>query len=159
MMSKRLAAAYLFIVTLAAATAWAQAPAAPANDMQALRTAVKTDKRALVASTLDLTPQEAKKFWPIYDLYQRHLNASNRQVALAVEDLVARDKPMSDAFAKQLATELIAADQGELKARTTMQKSVLKALPPKKAARYLQLESKIRAFQDYDLAVAIPLVK
>ncbi len=162
-MSQRLAAAYLFIAALAAAPAWAQAPAtpaaAPANDMQALRNAVKTDKRALVASTLELTPQEAAKFWPIYDLYQRRLNASNRQTALAVEDLVGRDKPMSDAFAKQLAAEMIAADQAELKARTTMQKSVLKALPPKKAARYLQLESKIRAFQDYDLAVAIPLVR
>ncbi len=159
-MSKRAATAFL-IAAFAAATAWAQAPAAPApaNDMQALRNAVKADKRALVASTLDLTPQEAAKFWPIYDLYQRHLNASNRQVALAVEDLVARDRPMSDAFAKQLAATLIAADQDELKARQTMQKAVLKALPPKKAARYLQLESKVRAFQDYDLAVAIPLVK
>jgi Spy/CpxP family protein refolding chaperone len=157
-MSKRTATAFL-IAVFAAATAWAQVPATPANDMQALRNAVKADKRALVASTLELTPQEAAKFWPIYDLYQRHLNASNRQMALAVEDLVARDRPMSDAFAKQLAATLIAADQGELKARQTMQKSVLKALPPKKAARYLQLESKVRAFQDYDLAVAIPLVK
>ncbi len=162
-MSQRLAAAYLFIAALAAAPAWAQAPAtptaAPANDMQALRNAVKTDKRALVASTLELTPQEAAKFWPIYDLYQRRLNASNRQTALAVEDLVGRDKPMSDAFAKQLAAEMIAADQAELKARTTMQKSVLKALPPKKAARYLQLESKIRAYQAYDIAQAFPLVR
>jgi hypothetical protein len=32
-------------------------------------------------------------------------------------------------------------------------------LPPKKAARYLQLESKIRAVQAYDIAANIPLVK
>ncbi len=160
-MRTRLAATFIFIFTaaLAAAPAAAQVQAAPTNDVQALRNAVKADKRQLVASTLELTPQEANKFWPIYDTYQRHLNASNRQVALAVEDLVARDKPMSDAFARQLAKEMMDADQSELKARQTMQKGVLKALPPKKAARYLQLESKIRAFQDYDLAVAIPLVK
>ncbi len=158
-MSQRIAAAILLIVALAAAPAWAQAPAAPANDMQALRNAVKADKRALVERTLELTPQEATKFWPVYDKYQRALNASNRQVALAVEDIVARDRPMSDQFARQLAKEMMEADQNELKSRQTMQKGVLKALPPKKAARYLQLESKIRAFQDYDLAVAIPLVK
>ena len=35
----------------------------------------------------------------------------------------------------------------------------MRALPPRKAARYLQLESKIRAMQDYDIAKAIPLVK
>ena len=51
------------------------------------------------------------------------------------------------------------ADKVELSARDTMQKAVMKALPPKKAIRYLQLESKIRAMQDYDIAKGIPLVK
>jgi hypothetical protein len=32
-------------------------------------------------------------------------------------------------------------------------------LPPKKAARYLQLESKIRAAQAYDVAASVPLIK
>jgi hypothetical protein len=36
---------------------------------------------------------------------------------------------------------------------------VMKALPAKKAARYLQLEAKIRATQLYDVAEAIPLIK
>jgi len=36
---------------------------------------------------------------------------------------------------------------------------VMRALPPKKAARYLQLESKIRANRAYDIAVAFPLVQ
>ena len=158
-MKKFLYAALFGILAFAAMSALAQGQAAPANDMQALRNAVKADKKALVAKTLDLTPAEAKKFWPIYDTYQRALDASNRQVARAVESLVGFDRPMSDAFGKQLATELIVADENEIKARRKMQNPMMRALPPKKAARYLQLESKIRAFQDYDLAVAIPLIK
>ena len=47
----------------------------------------------------------------------------------------------------------------ELDARKTMQDKVMRALPPKKAIRYFQLESKIRAMQDYDIAKGIPLVK
>jgi Spy/CpxP family protein refolding chaperone len=161
-MKKILSAALFAALAIAALPALAQGQAAPApaNDMQALRNAVKADKRALVAKTLELTPAEEKKFWPIYDNYQRALDASNRQVALAVEELVARgDRPMSDAYGKQLAAELIEADEHEIKARRKMQGQLMRALPPKKAARYLQLESKIRAFQDYDLAVVIPLVK
>jgi Spy/CpxP family protein refolding chaperone len=158
-MRRILSAALLAALALAATASLAQGQAAPANDMQALRTAVRADKKAFVAKTLELAPAEDKKFWPIYDAYQRALNASNRQVALAVEELVGFDRPLSDAFAKQLAAELIAADENEIKARRRMQNQLMRALPPKKAARYLQLESKIRAFQDYDLAVAIPLVK
>jgi Spy/CpxP family protein refolding chaperone len=158
-MKKYLSAALFGALAFAAMSVLAQGQAAPANDMQALRNAVKADKKALVAKTLDLTPAEAKKFWPIYDTYQRALDASNRQVARAVESLVGFDRPMSDAFGKPLATELVVADENEIKARRKMQNQMMRALPPKKAARYLQLESKIRAFQDYDLAVAIPLVK
>ena len=40
-----------------------------------------------------------------------------------------------------------------------MHNAVLKALPTRKAARYLQLESKIRAVQAYDIAAAIPLIE
>jgi Spy/CpxP family protein refolding chaperone len=144
---------------LAAPMAFAEGNAADATDIQALRTAVRADKKALVASTLNLTEAEAKKFWPIYDAYQRDLDLANRQRALAVEAVVTLDRPISDLYARNLANQLIVADEAEIKARRTMHNKVLKALPPKKAARYLQLEAKIRAFQAYDIAVAIPLVK
>ena len=159
-MRTRLAAALVFVATIAAAPAWAQAPAAdPTSDIDALRAAVRADKRALVAKTLALTPEEAKKFWPIYDNYQRFVNRSNNAVASAIEDVVARDKPMSDPLAKQIVKEMYDADKTELDARKSMQDKVMKALPPKKAIRYFQLESKIRAMQDYDIAKGIPLVK
>ena len=60
---------------------------------------------------------------------------------------------------KNLAKDLVAADEAEVKARRSMYNKLMRALPPKKAARYLQLESKIRAAQAYDVAQAIPLVK
>lgn len=158
-MKRNLAAAVFMALAIAAAPAAAQGQPAPANDMQALRAAVKADKRALVAKTLELTPAEEKKFWPIYDAYQRSLDTANRQTALAVEMLVGNDRPLSDVFAKNVANQMLVSDETEIKARRKMHNAVMKALPPKKAARYLQLEGKIRAFQDYDLAVAIPLVK
>lgn len=158
-MSKSLLALLVTIAAIAAPCAWAQGSAADVTDMQALRTAVKTDKRALVASTLALTDAEAKKFWPIYDTYQRGLNLANRERALAIEDAIEFDRPMSDAFAKQLGREFLGADEIEVRARRTLYGKVMKALPPKKAIRYLQLESKIRAVQAYDIASTIPLAR
>jgi Spy/CpxP family protein refolding chaperone len=174
-MRTRLAAVLAFVATIATAPAGAQAPAPaprpapapaaaavaadPTSDIDALRAAVRADKRALVAKTLALTPEEAKKFWPIYDNYQRFVSRSNNAVASAIEDVVARDKPMSDPLAKQIVKEMYLADKTELDARKTMQDRVMRVLPPKKAIRYLQLESKIRAMQDYDIAKGIPLVK
>lgn len=129
-----------------------------ATDMDALRNAVRADKKALVTSMLNLTDAEAKKFWPIYDAYQRDIDVANRRRNMVVVDLVGASKPISELYARTLANELIGADEAEIKARRVMHNKVLKALPPRKAARYLQLESKIRAVQAYDIAVGIPLV-
>jgi hypothetical protein len=158
-MNKNVAAILFAAAMLAAQSAWAEDATADVTDMQALRTAVRADKKAFVASTIKLTDAEAKKFWPLYDTYQRSLDMSNRRRVVVVESLISMDKPISDLYAKNLASELIATDEAEIKARRTLHNRVMRALPAKKAARYLQLESKIRAVQAYDIAATIPLIK
>ena len=147
-----------------AAPAAAAAPASSTTDLKAMYKAVQADKKGYVASMLNLTPAEAKKFWPIYDAYQRDLDLYNRRRSVALEGLIAGDKPVSDLYAKQLANELIATDEGEVKARRKMQGKLIQVrllspLPAKKAARYIQLESQIRAVQNYMIAEQFPLIK
>lgn len=156
-MKRGLVGAALVAAFLAAPFAHAQG--AEEAEMQALRAAVKSDKKAYVASLLNLTPAEAKQFWPAYDAYQRTIDLANRERSIAMADLIGRDKPVSDLYAKSVAKELITADEIEVKARRTLQNRIMKALPAVKAAKYLQLESKIRAAQAYDVAVGIPLIK
>lgn len=43
--------------------------------------------------------------------------------------------------------------------RQTLHNRVMRALQPKKAAHWLQLESKIGAIQACDIAATIPLIK
>jgi hypothetical protein len=164
MMNTKFAAVLFAAAMLAGQAASAEDKIADVTDMQALRAAVRADKKALVASTLQLTPAEAKKFWPLYDEYQRNLDMTNRRRVVAVERLIVQDKPESDLFAKNFINELIVVDEAEIKARRTLHNRLMRGvpsriLPPKKAARYLQLESKIRAVQAYDVAATVPLVK
>jgi hypothetical protein len=153
--------ALVFATAVAVApAAWAEGNIADVTDMQALRAAVRADKKALVVSVMALTDAEAKKFWPLYDGYQRGLDMANRERTRAIEILVGWDRgSLSDPLAKDLALDLLAADNMELKARTTLQVKLMRAIAPAKAARYLQLEAKIRALQAYDIAVTFPLVK
>ena len=97
--------------------------------MQALRAAVQADKRAYVASTLQLTDAEAKSFWPIYDLYQHSCDLADRRRTRAIVEVVGRDRPLTDAYARSVATELIGADEAEIKARRTLQNRLMSALP------------------------------
>jgi len=161
---KKYVAAFVFgAAIIAAQSTVAEDKTADVTDMEALRKAVQSDKKALVASTLKLTDAEAKRFWPLYDAYQRDVDLANRRRNVVVVTLVGRDKPLSDLYARNLATELMAADEAEVKSRRTLQNRLMRGvptriLPPRKAARYLQLESKIRAVQAYDIAATIPLI-
>ena len=158
-MKKLLTCVVLIACCVAVPPVIGQGAANDVTDMQALRQAVKNDKRAFVESVMKLSDAEAKRFWPIYNSYQRELDSTGRRRVVAVQGLMFRDAPTTNLSAKQYATEMLAIDEAEIKARRTMRNRVMRALPAAKAARYMQLEEKIRAVQDYDVAVAVPLAR
>jgi len=159
-MYRPLAAALLSLAFAFAPVAAAQG-ADPASDLKTLVEQTKTPaaKRAYVASALALTDAEAKKFWPVYDAYQRKLDASNRQYSRLFEDVVMSGRPVSDTYAKALAKDLAEVEDAQTRARKSMYSAAVKALPGRKAIRYLQIENKIEAAYRYEVAATLPLVR
>jgi len=133
----------------------------PADNMQILLDKVKADKRLVVALNMDLTEGEAKGFWPIYEEYQKELMAINERLGKLIEsyasDYVA--STLTDEKAKKLIAEFVAIEQAEGALPVSYVPKLSKVLPPKKVARYLQIENKIRAAVRYDLAERVPLAE
>jgi Spy/CpxP family protein refolding chaperone len=125
----------------------------------ALLARIQSDKKGLVAKAMNLTDQEAKKFWPLYDKFQRELEAPQKQYTRAVLDYVAAEGKLTDANAKRLAEQALAASVAEAKLRERHFAQVQKVLPAVKAARYAQVENKIQAVQRFEAAKAIPLAE
>lgn len=139
--------------------AHAQPAASPAATPDSVRQAVQADKRGLVDKYMHLTPQEAKRFWPIYDDYQRKLDQIVKRWNRAVLDYINTEESMTDANAKRIVRETLEADADEQKLRERTARTLMAALPAKKAARFLQIENKIRTLYRYDVAERIPLVR
>ena len=108
---------------------------------------------------MGLTAEEGKGFWPLYDAYQGELRAINDRMGKAIMAYAdAYNKnALTDDLAKKLTSEAIAVDEAEAKLRRTYLGKLEKVIPGVKAARYLQIESKIRALIRYELADSIPL--
>jgi len=147
------------VLATTASVAYAQAGADPGTSLQALAAEVRADKRAYVSGALSLTDAEAKRFWPIYDAYQRSVEANTRRLTRMVEDVVAVGRNTTDAYAKNLAAQYLLAHDDEARDWRRLHKSVMRVLPAHKAVRYLQIESKLRAMRDYEHASAMPLLK
>jgi hypothetical protein len=133
----------------------------PADNMQILREKVKADKKLLVATNMQLTESEAKGFWPVYEGYQKDLAAINQRIGNLIKSYAAdyRTNTLTDEKAKKLIDELVAIEQAEAGLKTSYVPKLSKVLPLKKAARYLQIENKVRAIAKYELADNIPLVR
>jgi Spy/CpxP family protein refolding chaperone len=141
--------------------ALAQSPAAGASDaprIQKFREQVRADPKAVVAKNLNLTESESKAFWPAYDECHVKLDGAQRRGNRAVVDYVNAGDNVTDANAKQIAKNLLDADIDAARAMKSCFERVAKVLPGKKAARFLQIESKMRALVRFDTAAAIPLV-
>ncbi len=65
---------------------------------------------------------------------------------------------MTDEAAKKLIADFVAIEKGEAAVKEFFVPKLSQVLPPKKVARYLQIENKIRAALKYELAGEIPLV-
>lgn len=149
----------LCVAALAAVPALAQDKSAETN-MQILLDKVRADKKLVVAANMDLNEAEGKVFWPLYDAYQKDLQAINARLGktiLAYAEAY-NQNALTDDLARRLTNEALAIDQDELRLRTICASKLNGVLTAKKVARYLQIENKIRAAIRYDLASSIPLI-
>lgn len=130
------------------------------STMEILREKITTDKKFLVANNMKLTDAEAKEFWPIYEAYQKDLYQINERLAKVIEDYAkAYNKgALLNDTAKKLLDEAIAIELAEVKLKQSYVPKLDKILPATKVARYIQMETKIRAIIRYGLADRIPLV-
>ena len=133
----------------------------PADNMQILRDKIKADKKLIVAANMELTESEAKGFWPVYEAYQKDFDAINQRIVKLIKSYAADDiaNNLTDDKAQKLTAEFVNIQKAEAELQASYVPKLSKVLPPKKVARYLQIENKIRAAVKYEFAVNIPLVE
>ena len=156
-MMKRLSA--LFLVGLMACALPALAQEASDANMEILKQKLKADKKLLVANNMELSDAEAKKFWPLYDAYQKELEQVNQKLGQTIRDYAEAFNKGSipDNTAKKLLGDALSVEEQETKLKRTYAEKLEKALPYSKVARYIQIETKIRSLIKMELAQQIPL--
>jgi len=149
---------FTWLMVLGLGVTVAQAQEKPADNMALVRDKIRTDKKLLVGTNMALTETEAKAFWPVYDAYQADLGKLNQRTVKLVKDYAASYKAMTDAVAGGLLDEAIAIERDRVALLTSYRPKFAAVLPATKVARYYQIENKIRAVINYELADAIPIM-
>jgi hypothetical protein len=130
-----------------------------APDIEAARTIMQTERKILIMREMALTSDEAAAFWPLYDEYvvaRRELGDMRLKV---ITDYAANYESMTNELARSLADDSMDYQTKRLKLKKKYLKKFRKVLPDIKVVRYFQLESKLDAIIEFDLASQIPLME
>jgi len=107
---------------------------------------------------MNLTESEAKVFWSVYEDYQKELSKLADRTVKLIEDYAVNYQTMTEESAKELLNGYLAIEAKRVNLMKSFLPKFRKVLSEKKVVRYYQLENKIDAVVNYELARQIPLI-
>lgn len=126
--------------------------------LELTRQAVETQRRFLVSGALPLSEAEATAFWPLYDEYEKQRRGVDERWNRLITDFVGVGDRLTDTQAGAMLDEALKIDDERLKLRRHWRERMAAAIPPRKLARFFQIEHKLDAVVRADVARQIPLV-
>ena len=143
------------------------APQQPATDddrditseIELTRAAIQVRRQALVTAGMDFDGKEADAFWPLYRDYRVAMaRVNDRYVKLVGEYLSVYEKLPDDA-ATRIMNEYLDIERARIAVKTEYVPRFGAAMPARKVARFFQIDNKLDAVMNADLARMIPLAR
>ena len=148
--------------TVSQSSAFAQGETAKAIDVEKelalLRQDIRADKKKILAANLPLTADEAVKFWPVYDQYVAEMSKNYDEFYSVIKDYAANQKTLTDAQASSMIKRWADIQVQQAQTRKKYIPLVEKTIPGKKAALFFQIDRRLYALMDMQVAGQIPLV-
>lgn len=111
------------------------------------REELQSQKIAFFTQELELTPEEAQRFWPVYNEAGKRLQAAKREINTSLKELhnaLKAEQPVSDSEVKLLMNKYFKACEAEIDVQAEIFEEISKVLPVQKAAKTFSLEEKFR---------------
>jgi len=128
------------------------------DQIQVARSALKADRKATVAETMQFTEQEAKAFWPLYEEYRAKMDKSADALIKLIKEYAQLYPDVPDDRAKVMLRELGDLQEERVETRNSYLKKMGKILSPAKTLRLAQVESRLDLAVQIEMASQIPLV-
>jgi len=150
----------ILAITLAlpAMTAFAQDNSTLESDIQVLRSDLRAQKTQIISDQLKLSDAEGKSFWPIYREYETELSKLNDEKVAIVKDYATSYDTITDTQIQSLADRTFKLDNKRTDLKQKYFKKISKAVSPKTAARFIQLENRLDLLLNLQLADSIPMI-
>ena len=129
------------------------------QDVDLMRKDIRSQKKQIIASNLQLSDKEAEKFWPLYDQYTAELVKINDAKYAAIKDYATNYDSLTDEKALALTKQVLGVDESVAQLRQRYVPLFNKVISGKKTAYFFQLDRRLVMLIDVQLMAAIPMVQ
>ena len=126
--------------------------------LEILKSDVKTQRRALVTGAMNLTEEQAQKFWPIYKEYENEYDKLVDRELELIKKYADTYQNMSDEMADKLLNQAIDLDQDQLNLDKKYYKKFKKDLGAKTAAKFRMIDKRINLMIELQVASSVPVL-
>ena len=124
-----------------------------------LRTDLEKRKVHVLSQVMMFTPQEATKFWPVYEAYSKELAQLGDEKLDTIQDYAAHYESLTDPKTDELANRVLDLEGKRTTLKRKYYTKIKEALDTKTAARFLQVENQILLLLDLQIAANLPIVE
>jgi hypothetical protein len=128
-------------------------------ELDLLRSDLRSQKKQIIAANMKLTDKEAEKFWPVYDQYTAELIKINDSKYALIQKYAENYGKMTDQQAEEYFRGLVDADQSVTQLRLKYWPKFRESVSTMNTALFFQLDRRITAMIDVQLASQLPLIK
>jgi len=163
-MIKTIFSCFVLLLAFAAANSTALAQRETTNgvevekDLALLRRDIRAEKKKIIAANLTLSETEATKFWPVYDQYVAEMTKHNDEFFSVIRDYAANQKTITDAQASSMIKRWVEIQIGRDQLRQKYIPLFERVIPGKKVAFFYQIDRRLYALLDLQVASEIPLI-
>ena len=137
------------------------APAQTALDDQIAlaRQSAYTDRKVIILGNMSFTSSESAEFWPAWKEYRAAMAANGDRMLALIKDFAENYEEMTDQKASELLTDSFSIKMQDVVIKQQFAKKINKFMPAQKVMRVIQIENKLDAAIQLQLAAEIPLAK
>ncbi|HLH77536.1 MAG TPA: hypothetical protein VKV28_12075 [Candidatus Binataceae bacterium] len=137
----------------------ASTPASPApmTQRQLDWKAAKAERKAVFGENMLLNKKEEATFWPLYNQYEAAMDKIELRHVQEVREFSKNATSLTDAQATQKLDEVMAIAQDRLNVQKRFIPKFRAALGPIKTTRFFQIDNKLRALLQAQIAQMVPL--
>ena len=124
-----------------------------------LRKDIKKDKVSILTEMMDLSPDEASKFWPVYKQYDQELTKLGDERIAFIRMYAENYGSLTDQKVTQIANGLLDVEGRRNALKKKYFQKMSQVLNPKQATKFLQIEHQILLLLDLQVAASLPIVE